>query len=259
MVVAISNDLPDYVEARFRQEPPVGARIVPGSIPVVAFGDMRKARVATLAINPSYGEFLKKDCERDGAERRLETLRSLSCKDLTKAPHETIRRAFDSCSSYFGRKPYTYFAKLETVLKRLKASFYDGSACHLDLVQWATKPRWIKLEPQERENLLQSDVPFLKAQLAHEHLRLIVINGSGVREQFERFFGVRLRDVQFPPHPSLDVSGGASIKFFQGRTTCDQHVVGWNINLQSSFGVSTENVKAVALHVARIVVSPDLR
>ncbi len=254
-------ELPEYIEARLRQRAPEGVRIVAGSTPVVAFGDLRRARIATLAINPSQGEFLYKEGnrERDGVDRRLETLRSLRCEDLAEAPRESIQRAFASCNAYFTRRPYTYFGKLETVLRHVKASFYDGSACHLDLVQWATKPRWIKLEPWERENLLQTDVPFLKKQLSHEHLRLIVINGSGVREQYERFFGTRLEDVQFPRQSSLKVSGGPSISFFQGRTSSDQHVVGWNINLQSTFGVSTENVKAVAEHIARIVSRSESR
>jgi hypothetical protein len=249
--------LPDYIEARFRQPAPLGVRVVPGSTPVVAFGDLRKARVATLAINPSFGEFLHLDGrERDGADRRLETLQSLRCRGLETAPREAIQRAFSSCSSYFTRRPYTYFGKLETVLGQLKASFYDGSACHLDLVQWATKPRWVELGPSEREKLLQADVPFLKRQLSNEHVRLVVINGSGVREQYERFFGVMLQEVQFPRQAYLEVSGGPRISFFQGRTPSGQHVVGWNINLQSTFGVSKENVRAIADHIAKIVSHP---
>ena len=225
---------------------------------MVSFGDLRKACIATLAINPSYGEFLHKegDREREGIERRLETRQSLRCGNLAEASRETIQRAFSSCNSYFTRRPYAYFGKLETVLRHLKASFYDGSACHLDLVQWATRPRWVELDPWEREALLQADVPFLKSQLSHEHLRLVVINGAGVREQYERFFGVRLQEVQFPRQACLEVSGGPSIGFFQGRTSSDQHVVGWNINLQSTFGVSKENVRAVAEHVAQIVSCP---
>ena len=251
---SVEVTLPDYIEARFRQCAPDGVRVVAGSTPVVAFGDLRKAGVATLAINPSFGEFLHTDDrERDGAHRRLETLRSLRCESLGTATRDAIERAFRSCNSYFARRPYAYFGKLEIVLNRLKKSFYDGSACHLDLVQWATKPRWIKLEPWEREKLLQADVPFLKRQLSHEHLRLIVINGSGVREQFERFFEMPLEDVRFPRQPSLEVSGGPSISFFQGRTSSDQHVIGWNINLQSTFGVSRKNVEAVAERIARMV------
>jgi hypothetical protein len=252
------SGLPDYIEARFRRPAPVGVRVVDGSTPVVSFGDLRKARIATLAINPSYGEFLysRGDREREGVDRRLETLRSLRCEDLAGAPREVIQKAFSSCNSYFTRRPYAYFGKLETVLRHLNASFYDGSACHLDLVQWATKPRWIELDSWEREGLLQADVPFLKSQLLQEHLRLVVVNGSGVRDQYERFFGISLREVQFPPHTHLEVSGGPSISFFQGRTSYGQHVVGWNINLQSSFGVSRENVRAIAEHVARIVSSP---
>jgi hypothetical protein len=109
------------------------------------------------------------------------------------------------------------------------------------------------LNPSERERLLQADMPFLRNQLSLQHLRLVLINGSGVREQYERFFGARLQEVQFPRQAGLEVSGGPRISFFQGRTSSYQLLVGWNINLQSTFGVSKEKVKAVAEHIARIV------
>ena len=51
----------EYVATRLRQEPPRGAPVVPGSTPVVAFGDPTRAAVATLGINPSWKEFLHSD------------------------------------------------------------------------------------------------------------------------------------------------------------------------------------------------------
>lgn len=228
---------------------------MPGSIPVVAFGDARKAWIATLAINPSFGEFLHSDGrERDGIDRRLETLRSLCCKNLAGASKEAIQIAFKSCNSYFTRKPYTYFRKLETVLSYLDASFYNGSACHLDLVQWATKPRWKELHPWERQKLLEADMPFLSGQLALEHLRVVVINGSGVREQYEKFFGIRLEDVLLRRQNCFEISGGRHyIKFFQRRASPSQVIVGWNINLQTTPGVSKVNVEAIGERISRIV------
>jgi len=50
--------VPAYIEARIRQLPPAGAPVLPGSTPVVASGDVRKATVATLGLNPSKREFL---------------------------------------------------------------------------------------------------------------------------------------------------------------------------------------------------------
>jgi hypothetical protein len=67
--------MPDYIVERIRRPPPEGCEVVPGSTPVIAFGDVRTARVATLGLNPSKSEFLNKHGqELTGAHRRLATL-----------------------------------------------------------------------------------------------------------------------------------------------------------------------------------------
>ena len=54
-------EVPGYVEARIRRPPPEDCRVVVGSTPVVAFGDPRRSRVATLGLNPSRIEFEVKE------------------------------------------------------------------------------------------------------------------------------------------------------------------------------------------------------
>jgi hypothetical protein len=96
--------VPSYVEARIRQRPPAGVRVLPGSTPVVAFGDVRKATVATLGLNPSKYEFLDhRGDEREGGERRLETLTSLGKGDLTTASIAVSRTGMKS-ETYEERK-----------------------------------------------------------------------------------------------------------------------------------------------------------
>ena len=48
------------VEARVRRVIPEGAGVLPGSLPVVSFGDPGSAMVATVSLNPSSREFLTK-------------------------------------------------------------------------------------------------------------------------------------------------------------------------------------------------------
>lgn len=64
------DDVPGYVAARIRTPPPRDCRVLPGSTPVVAFGDPRHSTVATLGINPSKREFAIDDPELDGSRRR---------------------------------------------------------------------------------------------------------------------------------------------------------------------------------------------
>ena len=161
--VIVKFDVPEYIETRIRQLPPEGLPVVPGSTPVVAFGEVRKAMVATLGWNPSKVEFLDRNGkELAGAERRLETLSSLGESNLSSASPDAIRRVFEGCNDYFHRCPYRkWFDVLEKILRPLGASYYTGTACHLDLVQWATDPTWGKLRGDLKKNLVEADLSFL--------------------------------------------------------------------------------------------------
>src|ERR1700675_1585 len=119
--------IPEYIEARIRQRKPDGIPVVAGSTPVVAFGNVQKAEVATLGLNPSRLEFLDRDGnELTGEERRLETLSSLRESDLSSASPDAIRRVFEGCNDYFQRRPYRkWFDDLEkTILCPLEESYY---------------------------------------------------------------------------------------------------------------------------------------
>jgi hypothetical protein len=70
-----------------RRSAPEGAYVVPGSTPVLAFGDARTARVATLGLNPSRIEFTDEaGVFLQGNRRRLTTHPSLAFSDLADAP-----------------------------------------------------------------------------------------------------------------------------------------------------------------------------
>jgi len=223
-------EVPDYVERRIRQRPPARVRVLPGSTPVVAFGDVRRATVATLGINPSKYEFLDRNGnERGGSERRLETTTSLGTNDLFTAPAADIERIFAGCNDYFqpGHNPYRlWFNPLERVLNRVNVeySYYRRSACHLDLVQWATDPVWGDLDNAEQQKLLEADLQFFREQLSQEHIRLLILCGKTVMEQYSRHF----KNV-LPSEPFLREG---RIKLYKGRAPNGLIVIGWNINIQ---------------------------
>ena len=112
------------------------------------------------------------------------------------------------------------------------ASYYDGSACHLDLVQWATQPIWGKIaDPGVRRTLLDDGVSHLRAQLARENVRLVLLNGRRVLDQV---VAVRLADLEDVGH--LPLAGG-TCRLYAG-TGGGIRWVAWSTNLQSSWGVS---------------------
>src|SRR5579871_2332551 len=103
-----SNVVPQYIADRIRQRPPAGIRVVPGSTPVVAFGDVRSASVATLGLNPSKNEFLDSQGHLlEGNLRRLETISSLRDTQRNGSSScDSVARIFQGCNEYFRRRPY---------------------------------------------------------------------------------------------------------------------------------------------------------
>src|SRR5205814_6524697 len=92
--------------------------VVPGSTPVVAFGDPRRATVATLGINPSHREFIENGGLLSGEDRRLATLEPLGADRLDRLTDEQVASVVADCPSYFQRRPYQrWFDPLDRLLQ----------------------------------------------------------------------------------------------------------------------------------------------
>jgi len=238
--------LPTYVETRLRQKPPAEAPIVSGSTPVLSFGNPMTAKIATLGLNPSDKEFLDRDgLDLECRERRLETLTSLNVKSLIDAPLHVLEAVVDGCNGYFQKCPYSWFRKLEFVLQECGTSYYNGTACHLDLVQWATDSKWSEIWDGVRAMLLRDDFPFLLEQLQNSNIKTLLLNGNAVVKEFSAMTKIKL--VLQPKK----ITG--KTKLFVGRGPRNILVVGWSTNLQNSYGVSNEWRKQIAQAVAAVV------
>jgi len=225
--------VPDYVGAMVRRSPPEQCPVVPGSRPVVAFGDPTRAEVATLGINPSVHEFVEDGRLLAGDLRRLATLDALGAVDCSELTVEQVAAVVADCAAYFQQRPYRrWFDPLDKLLRAgTDASYYDGSACHLDLVQWATDPTWSKLPGDVQQALLDDGVPHLRAQLSRENVRLVVLNGRQVLTQAEALGLADLTEVGRLP------VGATTCRLYTG-TGGGVRWLGWSTNLQSSWGVS---------------------
>lgn len=245
-------NIPDYVIERVRRPPPTGSCVVPGSTPVVAFGNARVATVATLGLNPSRVEFL----DRAGQElpeqrRRLETLRSLGVTQLADASDEAVARVVAGCDAYFQRNPYwQWFRPLEQILAGLGVSYSAGSACHLDLVQWATDPTWGGLHRAIRERLIAEDAVFLQRQLSEEHVTTLLLNGRGVINAYVGANQTALKQERVITDRTVrcELMVGTGPRGFL--------VIGWSTNLQSAFGVTKELRRMLAEAVAEVFAQP---
>ncbi len=250
--------IPDFVTRRICQEPPrfcIGegsTPVVEGSTPIIAFGDPWKSRGATLGLNPGWVAFLdKKDGQLlNGDHRRHPTLESLGISRLSAAKMSDVRQIVDDCATHFQRiqdeRRLRWFRKLEPLLSELGASYFNGTACHLDLVQWATKRTWSELPAAERNRLLQEDRGFLKQLLQESSIRYLLLNGRSVVTEFQKAF-----DVLEEQAPLAD-AGYQRCCILTGLLFERIRVIGWSTNIQSSFGVTGERRQQLAQRIKQI-------
>lgn len=175
--VAVSNDEVHHTaidpgDLRFLHERlrrPASLYAASGSLPVLFFGDLFTAKVATVGLNPSHQEYLDRERrELVGERRRFETLASLNALDRQSLTDEQCARAMRTMRGYYqpGKPIYSWFRSMNRVLDAMGVSYQAGEAAHLDLVQEATDPAWSQLQgrdPGEAQALLTADLPFLLA------------------------------------------------------------------------------------------------
>jgi hypothetical protein len=166
-----------------------------------------------------------------GSRRRLATLDSLGITTGEPVDDSAAVRIVSDCAGYFERRPYgRWFDALDRVLRRgLGVSYYDRSASHLDLVQWATSPVWGRLDTTVRTRLLKADVPFLEQQLTRGGWRVVVVNGRTVMNWVAEAGLLRWEEVARlagPPTASVCIGDRPGGPLF----------VGWSCNLQSQHG-----------------------
>lgn len=239
------------------------ADVIPWAAPVPSFGDLFASSVASVGLNPSDKEFVDSSGEelRYG-NRRFHTLRSFGLSSWLEADSRHLRLIVDSCRLYFQRNPYhTWFKRLDRVLCGTGASFYTDffPGCHLDLVPYATACKWMELEPHKKASLLNSCGDALGLLLRDSPIRVLILNGRTVVEQFQVLSRVVLDRKEMPswalPRDSgRVVNGCAYLGMVEevGDVRLDREIVvlGYNHNIQSSFGVTTNVITAIRNWVA---------
>jgi len=232
--------------------------VIDWSCPVPFFGDALTARIATVGINPSNREFVGKDGSAlSGAEQRLPTLYSMGVSRWANLDALQIREIVEDCRGYFRRKPYaSWFRVLDRLLAHSDASFYGvtPAACHLDLIPYATVEKWGCLPGSEQRALLESSADALGLLLRELPVTMLVLNGQSVVRRFEFLAGTHLeaRDManwrlqrgSRPAVPGVAYTG--QIDRIGGiHLSRSVLVLGYNHNLQSSFGVTGQVISRI--------------
>jgi len=205
--------------------------ITPRTTPVIYFGNYEKARACTISLNPSDREFL------DGNNQLLPTDRARLCsrEELGKRDDEELSesdaiKVKKACDDYFNKKPFVkFFHPFNIFLNEFwKYSYFNDTCVHLDMVQWATTPRWSRIrENNIKRTHLDRDLPVLR-YLLEKKFEVIFLNGRTVFDTLSdpEYLNIRLeirqtmyRDVRGNNHEFIGYLGN-----YNGAV-----VKGWNL------------------------------
>lgn len=232
--------------------------IISWASPIISFGDISKSKIATLGINPSNREFVDiKGDELKEDNRRFHTLSSLGISSWSNINENHLQLILESCNEYFSRNPYDgWFKKLDYLMSGSSVSYYFPSfeACHLDLIPFATSEKWSNLTPFQQTRLLRFFEDALGVIIANSSIEVLLLNGQTVVNNFEKISNVEFEkklqeDWELPRKTSDGVSGFSYEGFVSsiGNVNLKKKikVLGYNHNVQSSFGVSSEVLASI--------------
>lgn len=230
--------------------------VINWAAPIPYFGDPCKATIATVGLNPSDREFVSAEgIELEESARRFHTLASLDLNSWNELTHAQLESIHTSCTEYFSRNPYdAWFKPLDLLLRGTNDSFYSPlfHACHLDLIPYATGVKWAFLKTWQRESLLTISASFLGQVLKYSPIKILVLNGKTVVENFQRASSVSFRKEPMeawclPRKNGNHISGfsyeGKISRIANIEIGRDVYILGYNHNIQSSYGV-TSSVRA---------------
>lgn len=226
--------------------------------PIISFGNLSNSRIATLGLNPSNKEFVNnKGEELTGNHRRFHTLKSLDIKKWSDVEEKHLQLIYELCEEYFFRNPYVgWFKKLDYLISGTLMSYYfpSGKVCHLDLIPYATESKWTNLSTEQKKLLFKISGDALGVILKHSPIQILVLNGQSVVNTLEKVTKIEFKKTHMPKWTlprklTVGVAGYSytgiidsigEIKLKQNIT-----VLGYNHNIQSSFGVTFEVQKAI--------------
>ncbi len=232
--------------------------VIPWGAPVPVFGDLSRSNIATLGLNPSNREFMDIQGEElDGHHRRFHTLKSLGLRRWSNAKARHLQLISDSCYEYFHHNPYDgWFKDLDLIISGTDACYYGDFkyACHLDLIPYATACKWTELTSQQRALLMELSGDTLGLLLKDSGIRLLILNGKTVILNLERITGVKFEELVMPEW-MLPRKSGQGVIGIAYRGVIRQvagvqldrgvMVLGYNHNIQSSFGVTNRVKNAI--------------
>ncbi|MFZ5554497.1 MAG: hypothetical protein ACOZCO_15365 [Bacteroidota bacterium] len=229
------------------------ADVIMWGSPIISFGNVSNSKIATLGLNPSNREFVDVNGkELEGNKRRFHTLQSLGIKKWSEISEKHLNKIKEFCEEYFLRNPYDeWFKKLDYIISGTSMSYYfpSGEACHLDLIPYATASKWTELSYSQKRILLDLTIEVLGKLIKNSEITILILNGQTVVDNLEKVAGIKLKKSlmkswTLPRKDTMGVQGFSytgTINNIGGiNFKREVSVLGFNHNIQSSYGVTSE-------------------
>ncbi|MCL2546173.1 MAG: hypothetical protein FWE06_03115 [Oscillospiraceae bacterium] len=211
----------DYI----RRPIPQGVPIVPQSIPIVFFGDIDKAKYATIAINPSNREFTNTKHEIFPTNKKRFVDRDfLGAADDETLSLEQAEMVYQSLCNFFHKRPYMqWFGQLEKLFNEADLSYFKGDIINLDISPWATSVKWSALTDEQRVGLVRHGGDLLRTILNAGQIKCLFVNGRTAMKYVEKHI------APLTSHCFIQLNASCEIKVGKiGNLT----IVGWSNYLQ---------------------------
>jgi len=228
--------------------------IIPWASPVFVFGDFVNSKIATVGINPSNKEFIDNfGNELNELNRRFCTLKSLGLKTWDEIGDKDLNKLLLSYRNYFFNNPYdAWFKKLDKLLANSNLSYYSSTfpMCHIDLIPFATKMKWGKLNAIEKNKLISNSEEIVKSFISKTDFKYFILNGRTVLELFKEYFDLKyeineVKDWEIKRKTSPVKGYSFEASFFLKENSNIIKVLGFNHNVQSSYGISKDILMSI--------------
>lgn len=225
--------------------------------PILYFGDLEKSKIATLGINPSNKEFLdnKSNLLKD-TNFRFHSLNTLKINNWNELNETNFEKILFSYKNYFIQNPYDiWFKKLDYIISGNSTSYYFPSqeACHLDIFPFATYEKWSNISPINKSKLLEKSLFILAEILNSSDIEILILNGMSVVKHLEKAANCKFVEKEIAEwglkRTSNTVKGfsyaGSINQIGITRLKKEIKILGFNHNLQSSFGITTTVMSSI--------------
>ena len=152
------------------------------SLPALFFGDIYRARVATVGINPSKHQFRKPSLKKPS---------SFGVSQRESLSEDQCVQAIDVMLHYFAGDVSGWFTPLKNVLYGFQATYEEDEVVHLNLVQEAAYGSWSDWQGTHRrdaEALLELDSSFLSWELETFGIQTILCTSEAVSRKVLELF-----------------------------------------------------------------------